>query len=228
MDTRRQFLKKISNAVAFLGIIYMPFVSGIRWAWGKTQKIILPKGTKREALIQENPADLDTRDLEITPLNNFETMGLVDHRVTLNEWHLEVTGHVETMVLLTYQQITALPYIQRNVLLICPGFFANHGQWRGISIKELLTIAELKEGATHVTIRGPKSPYEKVESVQRFPLADINSDRVFLAYQVNGEILPEKHGFPLRAVAEGYYGYDWIKYVYSITVEKVVPPLKTR
>ena len=228
MDTRRQFLKKISNAVAFLGIICMPFVSGIRWAWGKTQKIILPKGTKREALIQENPADLDTRDLEITPLNNFETMGLVDHRVTLSEWHLEVTGHVETMVLLTYQQITALPYIQRNVLLICPGFFANHGQWRGVSIQELLTIAELKKGATHVTIRGPKSPYEKVESVQRFPLADINSDRVFLAYQVNGEILPEKHGFPLRAVAEGYYGYDWIKYVYSITAERVVPPLKTR
>lgn len=228
MDTRRQFLKKISNAVAFLGIIYMPFVSGIRWAWGKTQKIILPKGTKREALIQENPADLDTRDLEITPLNNFETMGLVDHRVNLSEWHFEVKGHVEIMVLLTYQQITALPYIQRNVLLICPGFFANHGQWRGISIKELLNIAELKKGATHVTIRGPKSPYEKVESVQRFPLADINSDRVFLAYQVNGEILPEKHGFPLRVVAEGYYGYDWIKYVYSITVERVVPPLRTR
>ena len=228
MDTRRQFLKKISNAVAFLGIICMPFVSGIRWAWGKTQKIILPKGTKREALIQENPADLDTRDLEITPLNNFETMGLVDHRVTLSEWHLEVTGYVEIMVLLTYQQITALPYIQRNVLLICPGFFANHGQWRGVSIKELLTIAELKKGATHVTIRGPKSPYEKVESVQRFPLADINSDRVFLAYQINGEILPEKHGFPLRVVAEGYYGYDWIKYVYSITAERVVPPLKTR
>jgi len=228
MDTRRQFLKKIGNAVGFLGIVCMPFVSGIRWVWGTAQKIILPKGTEREALIQKNPADLDTRNLEITQLNNFETMGLVDHRVTLNEWHLEVTGHVEIMVLLTYQQITALPPIQRNVLLICPGFFANHGQWRGISIKELLTIAEVKEGATHVTIRGPKSPYEKVESVQRFPLADINSDRVFLAYQVNGEILPEKHGFPLRVVAEGYYGYDWIKYVYSITAEKVVPPLRTK
>jgi len=61
MDTRRQFLRKISNAVAFLGIIYMPFVSGIRWALDKTQKIILPKGTKRAALIQENPTDLDAR-----------------------------------------------------------------------------------------------------------------------------------------------------------------------
>ena len=113
MDTRRQFLKKISNAVVFLGIIYMPFASGIRWAWGKTKKIILPKGTQREALIQKNPADLDTQNLDITPLNNFETMGLVDHRVTLSEWHLEVTGHVETMAILTYQQISALPYPER-------------------------------------------------------------------------------------------------------------------
>ena len=155
-------------------------------------------------------------------------MGLVDHRVNLNEWNLEVKGHVGITALLTYQHIIALPYIERNVLLICPGFFANHGQWRGVSIKEVLAIAELKKGATHVTIRGPKLPNEKVESLQRFPLADINSERVFLAYQVNGEILPEKHGFPLRVVAEGYYGYDWIKYVYSITAERVVPPLKTR
>jgi DMSO/TMAO reductase YedYZ molybdopterin-dependent catalytic subunit len=228
MDTRRQFLKKISKAVTFLGILYMPFASGMRWAWCKTQKIILPKGTKREALIQKNPADLDTRNLAITPLNDFGTMGLVDHSITLKDWHLEVKGHVDIMVLLTYQQIISLPYIQRNVLLICPGFFANHGQWRGISIKQLLAMAEVKKGATHVTIRGPKAPYEKVESVQRFPLADINSDRVFLAYKVNGEMLPEKHGFPLRVVAEGYYGYDWIKYVYSITAEKVVPPLRTK
>ena len=228
MDTRRQFLKKIVNAVGFLGIVCMPFVSGIRWIWGKTQKIILPKETKRQTLIQKNPADLDTRNLVITPLKDFETMGLVDHSVDLEEWHLEVKGHVETMALFTYQQITALPSIQRNVLLICPGFFANHGQWRGISIQELLSIAELKKGATHVTIRGPKSPFEKVESMQRFPLTDIVTDRVFLAYQINGETLPEKHGFPVRVVAEGYYGYDWIKYVYSITVEKVVPPLRTR
>jgi len=40
-------------------------------------------------------------------------MGLVDHRVTLSEWHLEVTGHVETMANLTYQQISALPYPER-------------------------------------------------------------------------------------------------------------------
>jgi sulfoxide reductase catalytic subunit YedY len=43
---------------------------------------------------------------------------------------------------------------------------------------------------------------------------------VFLAYQVNGQALPKKHGFPLRVVAEGYYGGDWVKYVYKVVAHK--------
>ena len=38
-------------------------------------------------------------------------------------------------------------------------------------------------------------------------LKEVQSAKVFLAYQVNGEALTQKHGFPLRLVAEGYYGY---------------------
>jgi DMSO/TMAO reductase YedYZ molybdopterin-dependent catalytic subunit len=32
-------------------------------------------------------------------------------------------------------------------------------------------------------------------------------------YDVNGKPLPQKHGFPLRVIAEGYYGSTWAKYV---------------
>jgi sulfoxide reductase catalytic subunit YedY len=43
---------------------------------------------------------------------------------------------------------------------------------------------------------------------------------VFLATHVNGTVLPRKHGFPLRVVAEGYYGSEWVKYVGKLTVER--------
>jgi len=47
------------------------------------------------------------------------------------------------------------------------------------------------------------------------------SDKVFLAYEVNGKPLPQRHGFPLRAVAEDSFGYDWVKYVYKVEVNKI-------
>ena len=44
------------------------------------------------------------------------------------------------------------------------------------------------------------------------------ANKVFLAYDVNAKALSKKHGFPLRVVAEGYYGTNWVKYVYKVKV----------
>jgi sulfoxide reductase catalytic subunit YedY len=84
-------------------------------------------------------------------------------------------------------------------------------------VAKLLERAELDSGVTYVTFSGPDGTHEKTE---RFPLEDILSDKVFLAYRVNDSVLPKKHGFPLRVVAEGYYGGDWVKYVYRVTANK--------
>ncbi len=224
MVTRREFIELALRSLVGLSFLLSSSFSGVRWVWAKTKKIVLPRGTKRESLVNKNPADLDASNLEVTPLKDFGTMGLTDHEVNLDTWRLEVTGDLKKPLNLDYSQLTGLPSIERSVLLICPGFFANHGTWKGISIKELLRRAEAKVGATHVTIRGPKGPYEKV---RRFPIKDVLSDKVFLAYRVNGEDLPRKHGFPLRVVAEDYYGYDWVKFVYEVTAEKIERGTKT-
>ena len=62
---------------------------------------------------------------------------------------------------------------------------------------------------------------ELYENLQRFPLADVLSDKVFLSYKVNGQVLPKEHGFTLRLVAEDYYGFDWIKYVDNVAVDRI-------
>jgi DMSO/TMAO reductase YedYZ molybdopterin-dependent catalytic subunit len=218
METRRHFIKGILGCFGFVGLLFSPFSALVRSALAEAKKIILPKGTKRESLIGKNPSDLDTRNLELTPLQDFQTMGPTDHKVDLDVWRLEVKGRVKTPLDLTYKQITSLPSVERKVLLICPGVFANHGRWKGISMIALLKMVKAEEGVTHVTVRGPRGPSEKVE---RFPIQEILSNKVFLSYQVNGQVLPEKHGFPLRVVAEDHYGYEWVKYVDQITVEKI-------
>jgi DMSO/TMAO reductase YedYZ molybdopterin-dependent catalytic subunit len=218
MEKRRQFLKKVLGAMAGMAVFFSPFFSLLRSALAQAGKIILPKGTRRESLIDKNPATLDARNLEITPLENFGTMGLSDHAENLERWRLEVTGLVKSPLHLKYDEVLSMPSVERNVLLICPGFFANYGAWKGVSIRSLLDLAQSSEDATHVTLYGPEGTYE---DSQRFPIKDVKSDTVFLAYRVNGKTLPVPRGFPLRAVAEGYYGHNWVKYVYKIKVEKV-------
>ena len=142
-------------------------------------------------------------------------MGLSDYRVDPGQWTLEVSGNIRNPFRLRYSEILQAPPIERDVLLICPGVFANNGRWKGLSIRRLLDRAEPVSKVGEVTVAGPEGRYRRSRS---FPVEDIRSDRVFLAYGVNGETLPQKHGFPLRTVAEGFYGYDWIKYVDEIRI----------
>ena len=217
MHNRRQFIKTIIGFVSGIGLVLGPVANGVQAFFLKAKKIILPKGTRMDILINKNPANLDTRNLDLTPVEAFETMGLNHHQVNLNNWRLEIGGHVRRSQKLTYREILEMPSIEKNVLIICPGVFAYHAHWKGISVTRLLETAQMVSGVTHVFFSGPEGTYEKTE---RFPIEHILSNKVFLAYNVNGRVLPKKHGFPLRVVAQDYYGGDWVKYVYRITANK--------
>jgi DMSO/TMAO reductase YedYZ molybdopterin-dependent catalytic subunit len=219
MKTRRDFVRTVLGGIISLGFFFEPAFSAAGLAFAKVAKTVIPRGTPRETLKDKNPKDLDTTDLEVTPLAEFKTMGLDDLEVDVNQWRLIVAGEVGKSLSMNYHDLTSIAAVERTVLLICPGFFVNNGFWKGISVKELLTRAEMSKDVNYVTFRGPEGNYEKL---LRVPLDDVLTDKVFLAYQVNGEVLPQKHGFPLRVVAEGYYGYDWVKYVYKVTAD-VVP-----
>jgi sulfoxide reductase catalytic subunit YedY len=207
MLTRRNFIKRFS--VPFFGFIFsIPFVSTL---WAQAKKI-LPKGFSRDELRNMNPAEIDSRNLEIDPLDKFGTMGPTDVAVDLKTSQLKLSGALNRPLSLSYEQILRYPSVTETVLLICPGFFANNGRWTGISLKTLVQEAQVKKEAKYVDVNGA---YGK--SV-RILLENLDRKRIFLAYQVNGEPLPQKHGSPLRLVYEDAYGYDWIKYVEEIVV----------
>jgi sulfoxide reductase catalytic subunit YedY len=204
MWTRRKFL--ISS------ILIQPFFSKFASIlWAQTKKI-LPKGFKRDELKDMNPAEIDSRNLEIDPLNQFGTMGPTDVTINLKAYRLKVKGKVGHPLSLSYDEILKYPSIKEAVLLICPGFFSNNGRWTGVHLKSLLQEVQIKKEAQYVDIHGAHG------KGIRIPLKTIDQKRILLAYQVNGEILPQKHGFPLRLVYEDAYGYDWIKYVDEIVI----------
>jgi len=204
MWTRRKFL--ITSIL--LSPFFLKFVSTV---WAQAKRMLL-KGFKKEKLKNMNPAEIDNRNLEVDPLTQFGTMGPTDVAVDLKTYRLKVTGAVGHPLSLSYDQILEYPSLTEVVLLICPGFFSNNGRWTGVSLKALLQEAQAKKEAKYIDINGAHG------KGARIPLGEIDRRKIFLAYRVNGEPLPQKHGFPLRLVYEDAYGSDWVKYVDEIVI----------
>ncbi|MDJ0830507.1 MAG: molybdopterin-dependent oxidoreductase [Desulfobacterales bacterium] len=213
MVSRRNILKLISRL-----FLWTTAVLGLGMSWGtellaKFKKRILPKNTDIQGLKNTNPAHLDTRNLPVMPLEAFGTMGDKEAPFKPETWRLAVSGAVKSPFNISYQDILALPSIEREILLVCPGVFVNHGRWKGISIQALMHIATPNKDASQVFFYG-HSRFE--DRKELYTIEEVKSDQVFLAYAVNGKPLPRKHGYPLRVVAEGHWGSHWLKYVKKI------------
>jgi hypothetical protein len=204
--TRRNLLR-----AWFWAPLFSFFIRPLSVGWAATKKI-LPKDFSKAKLKDMNPAEFDSRNLEVDPLEKFGTMGPTDVAIDSKTYRLKVTGKVERPLSLSYDEILRYPSLTETVLLICPGFFANNGRWTGFNLKSLLEEAQVKKEAQFIDTVGAG------EKRVRIPLKELDQKRIFLAYRVNGEALPRKHGFPLRLVYEDAYGSDWVKYVDEIVV----------
>ena len=117
-------------------------------------KRILNKNTDPATLIYENPKNLDTTDLPVMPIEDFGTMGDTEIDVDLDSWRLEVRGEVESTRTYTYAELMRMPAVEREVLLICPGVFVNHGRWKGVAVRELIRRSKPKARTGQVVISG--------------------------------------------------------------------------
>jgi len=212
MITRRKLLRR------YLPIISAGFLFHLSGFWGWIAKAwafvkeILPKGFSKSKLKDMNPAHVDPRNLDLDSTDKFGTMGPTDIAIDLATYRLKIGGEVNRPLSLTYEEILKLPSITADVLLVCPGYFANYGRWAGVHLKTLLQASQPKGNALLADIKGGR------DKVIRIRLDSIEQKKVLLAYRVNGETLPQKHGFPLRLVYEDVYGDEWVKYVDEIVV----------
>lgn len=130
-------------------------------------------------------------------------------------YRLSVTGKVERELSLSFADIQDMEAVERRLLLECPGFFTDVGTWTGVPVHKILDLAGLHSDAKTVIFVSADNIYRT-----RFPVDYLlRSDDTLISYRFEGRQFHRVHGFPLRLVAGGREGSDWVKWLGSIIVE---------
>jgi DMSO/TMAO reductase YedYZ molybdopterin-dependent catalytic subunit len=173
----------------------------------------------------------------ITPIEHFYVRTHVYvPTVDINEWRLKVDGHVGTPLSLSMADLKAMPSAELVAVAECAGngrsFYSptvpglqwsngsvGNGRWRGVRLADVLKRAGIKPGAVDVQFDGADVPIGTMQDFQRAITAKKALDpNTLLAYDMNGQTLPVKHGFPLRVIAPGWASDSWEKWLTSIQV----------
>jgi DMSO/TMAO reductase YedYZ molybdopterin-dependent catalytic subunit len=122
-------------------------------------------------------------------------------------WTLKVRGRVDHPFELTFDEVLAMPMVEKYVTLSCVsnevgGPLISNAKWLGVPLPTLLDRAGIQKGADQIVGRSVD------DFTAGIPTAALLDGRVaLLAVGMNGEPLPTKHGFPARLVVAGLYGY---------------------
>jgi DMSO/TMAO reductase YedYZ molybdopterin-dependent catalytic subunit len=132
---------------------------------------------------------------------------LIVPSVPAEDWSLRVHGMVANELTLDFEQLMSRPLIERDITLACVsnevgGPYVGNATWIGVPLADLLDEAGVDPSATQLVST----------AVDGFtigtPVQAVTDGRdAMLAIGMNGEPLPVEHGFPVRMVVPGLYGY---------------------
>ena len=140
-------------------------------------------------------------------------------RIDLSSWRLAITGSIDRPVTLEYADLES--HDEVTATLDCTGGWHTTQNWSGVSLADILELAGTSTRARSIVVRSVTGYY------RRFAMRDVEG--VILATHVTGEQLSHGHGFPVRLVAPGRRGFEWVKWVTEIEVDETPswwqPPL---
>ncbi|MFG6474832.1 molybdopterin-dependent oxidoreductase [Microbacterium sp. P06] len=137
----------------------------------------------------------------------------VDTALTVPEvdpstWRLVIDGMVDQRIELSFDDLVNMGLDEYGITLTCVsnevgGGLVGNAIWQGVAIRDILAMAGPQSGADMVLSRSVDG---YTASTPLDALTDDNRDAIF-AVAMNGEPLPLEHGFPVRMVVPGLYGY---------------------
>lgn len=161
----------------------------------------------------------------VTPNSDFYRIdtAIVVPSVDVNSWELSISGMVDRPYTMNFAELVGMGLVETPVTLSCVsnrvgGNLVDNAVWRGVPLADVLNRAGVQRGATQIVGRSVDNWNSG------FPTEYAFDGRVALvAVAMNGDPLPREHGFPVRLVIAGLYGYvsatKWLEEIRLTTWE---------
>ncbi len=128
--------------------------------------------------------------------------------VDVGSWSLTIDGDVDEEVSLSFDDLAAMDVVERDITMTCVsnevgGRLVGAARWLGVPLRDVLDRAG---------IENTKADQILSTAVDGFTIStplDVALDgrNTLIAFGMNGEPLPREHGFPVRLLTPGIYGY---------------------
>jgi DMSO/TMAO reductase YedYZ molybdopterin-dependent catalytic subunit len=209
-ESRRRFLKALGYAAGVAA------VSGLAGRFLTAREAVTRARDAVSLPVPKEPAPTLPAGVQVPGASSYVSSNSTFYRIDTalyppqvdpSTWQLTIHGMVRNPITITWEQLLQRPMIARYVTLTCVsnevgGDLVGNALWLGTPIKALLDEADPLPGADQVIQR----------SVDGWtcgsPTATLRDGRdALLAVGMNGQPLPIAHGFPVRMVVPGLYGY---------------------
>ncbi|MEB8336876.1 sulfite oxidase [Streptomyces endophyticus] len=171
----------------------------------------------------------------VTPNADFYRVdtALVVPKVDATTWKLRIHGKgLDRELTLSFADLLKMPLIERTITLTCVsnevgGPYAGNARWVGVRLADLLERCGVRPPS-----KGGPADQLVARSVDGMtigsPVEDVMDGRdAMLAVGMNGQPLPFEHGFPVRMLVPGLYGYvsacKWIRDIELTTFDAYDP-----
>ena len=174
-----------------------------------TVKVTPPRIVKQKPLPAEDSLNISGLSPFYTPNGQFYRVdtSLTVPQVSAATWQLRIHGMVDNPMTITFNQLSRMPMTEHDVTLTCVseavgGGYIGNARWQGTLLAPLLRKAGIQAGADQIVMRDVNN---MTIGVATDPVMDGRES--LLAVAMNGQPLPAPHGYPVRVVIPGLYGY---------------------
>jgi DMSO/TMAO reductase YedYZ molybdopterin-dependent catalytic subunit len=145
-----------------------------------------------------------------TPVDSFYRVdiSLVTPQVDASTWSLTVDGMVDQPLTLSYDELLAMPMIERDITLTCVsnevgGSYVSSGRWLGVPFSAILERVGVQAGVEQVYSYSSDSGY-----TASTPLQAVTDGRdAMIAVGLDGKPLSDARGYPARMIVPGLFGF---------------------